>query len=149
MILNTRHFGKIEIDPEQILTFEEGLLGFESIRRYVLIPNPDKEVPFHWLQAVDDPDLAFVVTIPFLFKEDYEFDIPDKVIKQLEIEKQEDVVVYSIAVVPEDIRKMTINLQGPLIINGKNKKGKQIVLDDNTYSLKYRIFQETAQADQE
>ncbi len=148
MILNTRHFGKIEIDSEQILTFEDGLLGFESIRRYILIQNPDKEIPFHWLQAVDDPDLAFVVTIPFLFKEDYAFDIPDKVIKQLEIKNQEDVVVYSIAVVPEDIKKMTINLQGPLIINGKNKKGKQIVLDDNTYSLKYRIFQETAQAAQ-
>jgi flagellar assembly factor FliW len=149
VILNTKHFGEIEIDESQIITFEDGLLGFEHIKRYILIQNPDKEVPFHWLQAVDDPELAFVVTIPFLFKEDYEFDIPDKVIKQLGIEKHEDVVIYSIAVVPEDIKEMTINLQGPLIIHGKNKKGKQIVLDNNAYSLKYRIFKETAEAVQE
>ena len=146
MILDTKHFGKIEIDESQIITFEKGLLGFESIKRYIFIRNENEDIPFHWLQAVDKPEPAFVITIPFLFKENYEFDIPKKIIEQLEIEKKDDIVVYSIAVVPDDIQKTTINLQGPLIINTNNKKGKQIILDREDYGLKYCIFKETVYA---
>ncbi|QXM05166.1 flagellar assembly protein FliW [Crassaminicella indica] len=142
MILNTKHFGEIEIEQEKIITFEEGLLGFEDIKEYAMILNPDKEVAFHWLQAVNEPSLAFVITNPFLFKKDYDFYIPEKIVAALEIEKEEDVVIFSIAVVPQDIKKMTINLRGPLIVNTKNKKGKQIVLDTDKYPLKYFIFEE-------
>ncbi|QZY54318.1 flagellar assembly protein FliW [Crassaminicella profunda] len=142
MILTTKHFGEIEIDEEKIITFEEGILGFEDIKKYTVIVNPDKEVPFHWLQAVEYSDLAFVITNPFVFKKDYDFEIPEKVIEQLAIEKEEDVMIFSIAVVPEDMKKMTINLRGPLIMNIKNKKGKQIVLDTEKYSLKHCIFEE-------
>lgn len=142
MILNTKHFGEIEINEENMITFEDGLLAFEEIKKYVLIPNTDGEIPFHWLQAVEDPELAFVITNPFLFKTDYEFDIPEKVVKQLEIEKEEDVVIYSIAVVPEDLRQITINLKGPVIINGSKKKGRQVVLESDKYPLKHQIFQD-------
>ncbi|QEK11309.1 flagellar assembly protein FliW [Crassaminicella thermophila] len=142
MILNTKHFGKIEIDEEKIITFEEGLLGFEAIKKYTVIMNPDKEVPFHWLQAVEEPDLAFVITNPFLFKKDYDFYIPERIVDELEIQKEEDVMIFSIAVVPKELKNMTINLRGPLIINTNNKKGKQIVLDTDKYPLKYYIFEE-------
>ncbi|WZL73738.1 flagellar assembly protein FliW [Clostridiaceae bacterium 35-E11] len=145
MLLNTKHFGEIQIDENKILTFQEGLLGFEHIKQYTIIMNPDEEIPFHWLQAIDEPDLAFVITNPFLFKEDYAFDIPDKVIDQLQIEKQEDVMIFVIAVVPEELQKMTVNLRGPLVINVPAKKGKQMVLDGGGYSLKHKIFQEATE----
>lgn len=143
MIINTKQFGEMEIDEDKIITFEEGMLGFEDIKKYTVILNQDKDVPFNWLQAIDDSDLAFVITNPFLFKEDYEFDISDKVINELGIKKEEDVIIFSIAVVPKNLKKITINLRGPLIINIKNKKGKQIVLDQEKYKLKYYIFEET------
>ncbi len=143
MLLKTKHFGEIEINKDQIITFEEGLMGFEDIKQYTIILNPETEVPFHWLQSVDEPNLAFVITNPFLFKKDYTFDIPDKVVEQLSIQDKEDVAVFSIAVVPENIENMTINLRGPVIINSAKQKGKQIILDSENFPLKYNIFQPT------
>lgn len=143
MILQTKHFGEIDIDENRILTFKEGLLGFEHIKQFTLILNENGDVPFHWLQAIEDTDIAFVITNPFFFKSDYAFDIPDKVKRGLEIEKEEDVLVFSICVVPEDIAQMTMNLRGPLIININQKKGQQIVLDGDEYSLKHHIFKKT------
>ena len=141
MNLQTKHFGEIQIDPQKIITFEEGIPGFEHIKKYILIPNPDSENPFQWMQAIEEPNLSFVITDPFYFKEDYEFDIPEKVVQQLEIEKTEEVVVYSIAVVPENIEDITINLRGPLVVNIEKRKGKQLLLDGEAYALKYKIFQ--------
>lgn len=141
MNLQTKNFGEIHIDPQKIITFEDGLPGFEHIKQYILIPNPDAENPFQWMQAIEEPNLAFVITDPFYFKEDYEFDIPEKVIQQLHIEKKEEVAVYSIAVVPENIRDITLNLRGPLVVNIEKRKGKQLLLDGDAYALKYKIFQ--------
>jgi flagellar assembly factor FliW len=145
MLLNTKHFGEITVDENHILTFPEGLLGFESIKKYIFLSNPDPQIPFHWLQAIDDPNLAFVITNPFQFKKDYSFDIPEKVLRQFNIQKPEDILVYTIAVVPEDLQKMTINLRGPLIIHVGQKKGKQLILDGEEYSLKYYLFQPSAE----
>ncbi|KAB3539672.1 flagellar assembly protein FliW [Alkaliphilus pronyensis] len=142
MILNTRHFGEIEIKENEIINFVDGIPGFEGIEKYIIINNPDKEVPFNWLQAVDEPSLAFVVINPFIFKQDYDFQIPKNTIEKLEIKSHQDVLVQSIVVVPEDINKMTANLKAPIIINVRNKKAKQILLDDEKYQIKHYVLDE-------
>ena len=144
MILKTKHFGEIEVEEDKVILFLDGILGFEEVKKYTIIQNPNPEVPFHWLQSIDNPGLAFVITNPFLFKTDYAFDIPDKVLAHLGIVGKEDVAVFSIAVVPEELEKMTINLRGPIIINIEKQKGKQLVLDGEGYELKYHIFQTEA-----
>ncbi|WP_427338113.1 flagellar assembly protein FliW [Caloranaerobacter sp. DY30410] len=149
MLLNTKHFGQIEIDENSIITFPDGLLAFEKQKRFTIINNPDEEIPFKWLQSIDNPDLAFVIINPFLFKRDYEFDIPQSVVDKLDIKEEKDVLVYSIVVVPEDITKMTANLVGPIIINSKNKLGKQIILDDKRYTTKHLILDELGKSSQE
>ncbi|SHH69837.1 flagellar assembly factor FliW [Caloranaerobacter azorensis DSM 13643] len=149
MLLNTKHFGQIEIDEDSIITFPDGLLAFEEQKRFVIINNPDEEIPFKWLQSIDNPDLAFVIVNPFLFKRDYEFDIPQSVVDRLDIEREKDVLVYSIVVVPEDITKMTANLVGPIIINLKNRLAKQIILDDKRYTTKHLILDELGKLNQE
>lgn len=140
MKLSTRHFGEVEVDESEIISFSEGLLGFEDIKRYIIINNQDNEVPFNWLQSVDEPNLAFVITNPFIFVDNYEFNIPDKVVKSLELEKHEDLNIYSIVVVPESIENVTINLKGPVIVNRKSGKAKQVVLENDKYNLKHKIF---------
>ncbi|QIB27509.1 flagellar assembly protein FliW [Caloranaerobacter azorensis] len=149
MLLNTKHFGQIEIDEDSIITFPDGLLAFEEQKRFVIIDNPDEEIPFKWLQSIDNPDLAFVIINPFLFKRDYEFDIPQSVVDRLAIEREKDVLVYSIVVVPEDITKMTANLVGPIIINLKNRLAKQIILEDKRYTTKHLILEELGKSNQE
>ncbi|WP_432662667.1 flagellar assembly protein FliW [Wukongibacter baidiensis] len=140
MKLNTKHFGEIEINEENIISFPEGIPAFENVKKYVIIQNPNPELPFNWLQGVDEPNLTFVIVNPFLFKADYEFDIPQPTMDFLSIEKQEDIFICCIVSVPENIADTTMNLEAPIIINNKSNKGKQIVLDNGQYDIRYKIF---------
>jgi len=145
MLIDTRHFGQIEIDEKGIIDFPEGLPGFEYVKKFVLLSNSDEDNVFWWLQSVDKPDLAFVVIDPKYIKEDYEVDVPDEEVEVLNIDEKCDITVLSIVVVPEDITQMTANLKAPIIINNTNKKGKQVVLECKDYSIKHYIMQEHKQ----
>jgi len=136
----TKHFGELDIDEEKIIKFPEGLPGFEDEKEFIIINNEDEENPFQWLQSVRNPNLAFVIINPFQIFPDYDIIIPKTVQEKLRIEDEKDVAVYSIVVVPKDIKKMTVNLLGPLVINVKYKVGKQVILDDSRYSTKHYIF---------
>jgi len=140
MKLHASNFGEIEIDEEDILTFPEGILGFEECKKFIVINNPDEENPFDWLQSVDNEDLAFVIMNPFFVFPDYDITIPESAIEKLKIKDETDVFVYTIVVVPENLEDMTTNLSGPIIINGREKLGKQVILEDNRYTTKHYIF---------
>jgi len=142
MQINTKHFGEINIDEQKIIEFPQGIIAFEEIKKYIIIENEDKNIPFSWLQSVDNPDLAFVIINPFIFKSDYEFDIPEGVVDELEIIEKEDIAVFSIVVIPEDIKKMTANLLAPIVINTKKSRGKQIILNEYKYKTKHLILDE-------
>ena len=142
MLLQTKHFGEIEIAKESILRFESGLPGFEQLKEFTLIGSDDETSPFKWLQCVNEPQMAFAVANPFLIVKDYDFEFSDDSANRLGIEKGEDIAVYVIVVVPEDIKKMSMNLKAPLIINSRNKKGAQIILDTDKYTVRHYILDE-------
>lgn len=144
MLLETRHFGEIEVDESGIIEFKEGLPGFENVRKFVLLCDAaeGEDSPFKWLQGVDKPELAFVVVDPFLIKKDYDIEINDEVCKRLDIEKVQDVKLYSIVVVPDDPAKISMNLKAPVVINVENKKGAQVVLDTDMYGVRHYILDE-------
>ncbi len=142
MLLNTKHFGEIEIDENKVINFKEGILGFEDTKRYIVLYNGDETSPFRWLQGVDDGQLAFAVINPFQILKDYDIEIPDEATDSLKIDSIEDIMVLSIVVVPEDLTKMTMNLKAPVIINTKNNSGMQVVLDTDTYSVRHYIVEE-------
>lgn len=137
MRIATKFLGEIEIVEQDILTFEQGLLGLEDYKKFVLLPI-DESLPLVLLQSVDQMEVGFVVAYPFAFKKDYGFDISDEDRKQLQIEKEEDALTYTIVTMKETLQDSTINLLAPLIINLDKKLGKQIILQDNkTYPLRY------------
>ncbi len=142
MLIKTRNFGEIDVDREKILFFEEGIPGFENVKQFILLDTDDAESPFKWLQSVDSPELAFAVVNPFMILRSYDFEIDDNTVEALEIEKPEDVLVYSIVVVPEDVSKMTMNLKAPVLINSRNRKGMQVVLDTDKYGVRHYILEE-------
>lgn len=146
MKLTTRHFGEIEFPDETIINFPEGLVGFEDQKRFVFIENSDPEVPFHWLQSVDQEDLAFVVVNPMAIKPDYEFEVPKDIEKRMELDSAEDVALLSIVVVPEEIEKMTMNLLAPLVFNAAKRIGFQVVLIDERYTTKHLVAEELEKA---
>jgi flagellar assembly factor FliW len=83
-----------------------------------------------------------VVVDPRLCKQDYVVDIEDAEVAILDIRDTGKVLIYSIVVVPEDLSKMTANLKAPVLINTENNKGKQVILNNEDYPIKYYILQQ-------
>lgn len=126
------------------VTFPRGLLGFEDCRRFRLELNPEWD-PFAKLDATDEDRLSFVVAPPRLFLRDYTAQIDPREVVELDISDAGDVELWAIVTVPDDPRQMSANLQGPIVINRANGKGKQVVLTRSHYSTQHLIFEpETA-----
>ena len=142
MIVETTHFGKIEIQEENIIIFEEGIPGFEDIHNYGIINNEDPESPFCWIQAIEKPELAFALVDPFAIKKDYDFELNEENVSALGIEEPSHVAVYAIVVVPEDLNKISMNLKAPIIVNTNNKKAAQIILNSDKYTVRHFIIDE-------
>lgn len=139
MKLNTPYLGEIEYEKDEVIIFEQGLYGFEDRQKFILINLDDAEFPFNWLQSIENEELSFVLTSPFLFVENYEFELPDQVAETLSIEKPEDALILSTVVLNEELNKSTMNLQAPIIINRNSNKGRQIILEED-YDLKYKFL---------
>lgn len=145
MKIETVNFGTIEIEEDKVIYFKEGIPGFEDEKEFVIILNEDLDNPFHFLQSKNTGELSFVIVNPFEIFKDYDIEIPETTVKKLKIEKKEDLVIYSIVVVPEDISKMTVNLLGPIVINSREKLGKQVIIEDSRYTTKELIFKEASE----
>jgi flagellar assembly factor FliW len=131
--------GEIEIDQETIITFERGILGFPNLKKYALI-DLDSSSPLKYLQALEDENIGFVVTNPIIFKSDYEIKIKRNDLEEIGINNPKHILSLVIVHVPENPEEMTANLKGPIIINSNLRKGKQLVLDQTDYELKYRLL---------
>lgn len=139
MELKTSGFGIISYKEEDVVVFDAGLYGFEDNRSFLYIPSDDDQFQFSWLQSIEDPDLVFIVTDPFLFVENYDFELDAETMDRLKIATADDLSILSIVNIDEEVEKTTINTKAPIIINSATKEGKQIVLSEE-YPYKYFIF---------
>lgn len=140
MKIKTKFFGEIEIDEKQIINFVDGIPGFPEYKKYVILN--DEELDFTFLQSIDEKDLCFITLPPAAIVGDYSFDLSDETVEKLELEKPEDAATLAILNIPEDFKKMTANLKAPIVINTKNNKGIQELLDGDNYSMKHQVFKE-------
>lgn len=140
MIVKSRNFGEIEVEESSIITFDEGIPGFEQLRKFVLVTDDDN--PFYWLQSAEDKDIAFAMLDIFKYIPDYNPCVEDDLVKDIVDKEEKDIEIYNIAVIPEDVEKMTVNLKAPVIINTKSMKGKQVISNNEEYPIKYYIYKE-------
>ncbi len=131
MKINTTRFGEIDIEEDKIISFPLGIPGFPHLKRYILLDYKD---PIKWLHAVEDPEVAFIVTEPFSFFHDYSLTVEDDVEEFLEIKDAGDTVVFVILNVSENA--LNANLKAPLIVNIAKLKAVQIILEDDRYSFR-------------
>ncbi|MCQ2981755.1 MAG: flagellar assembly protein FliW [Treponemataceae bacterium] len=127
----------------QKITIPQGLFGFEDRKNYTL--SESDYDPFMWLQSDEEKALAFLVVDPFVFRPDYEIDVDDSSLADIGISDPSDVIVMVIVTIPGNGQPITANLQGPLVINKKNGKAKQIVLADQKWCTKHDILAESKQ----
>lgn len=133
MLVNTSRFGQVEVDDQRVITFPKGLLGFPRYKQFVLI-QPADDSYFFWLQSVDAPELAFVVTDPSLFVADYEVPLRADQLQELGIELPEQAQVF--VIVNKRGTVLTGNLQGPLVIHTIRRTGEQLVLADKRFNTR-------------
>jgi flagellar assembly factor FliW len=140
MRFDTTRFGQINVKSEDIIIFPDGPLGFPDCTRFTFI-DEDRAVPFRMLQSLDNPALAFVVVDPLISRPDYHFDVTREDLKLIKAESTENLLVYCIVTMSRNIHEVTVNLQGPLVINPSHRLGHQFVLVDTDYTTREKLIQ--------
>ena len=133
MIIESDQLGSVDIDESKILSFPDGLLGFPEIQRFAVVDAGD-EGTYFWLQAIDDPQLAFLAAVPWAFFPDYAPVLADADQDALDLTSAEDATLFCLLTITDDA--VTANLLGPLVVNTTTQKGRQVVLGDSEYSTR-------------
>jgi flagellar assembly factor FliW len=123
-----------------VIVFEEGLPGFEHCKRFEF-GEVEEAAPFGTLRSLDDEEISFLVVDPFLFYEEYEFDLPETATGELRLESAEPLLIRAIVTLREELESATINLVAPIAINIENKLGRQIILSNTPYSTRHQLFE--------
>lgn len=143
MKVKTNIFGEIEVDESRFLIFEDGILGFPDLKRFMLIHDEESagQNLISWMQSIDEPAFAMPVIDPLRVCPEYNPEVEDELLKPLGDLNPDEILVLTTVTVPPEIEKMTSNLKAPFIINAENLKACQIILDDEKYLIKYPIYE--------
>lgn len=135
--LKSTRFGEMEIPVSSVITFPFGLIGFPDAHRFTML---DYNPPFSWLHAIDQIDLAFVVVNGAEFGEGYKFSVPygDR---DIDLVEGDDIAIINLVSVRTDPTMTTVNLKAPVIVNLKNMKARQIVLDDQRFPTRLPLWE--------
>lgn len=148
MLIQTKHFGQIDLDEEKIIHFDNGIMGFEDYKKFTILYNNEKrdKPVISWLQSVDHADLALPVINPLFVREDYNPCVEDELLDAIGELTEENLVIFLTLTVPADITKMTSNLRAPIIINADTRRGCQIIVENQDYQVKYPVYEKFLQA---
>jgi len=140
--VNNLDYKILDLKPENIFTFPEGIPGFEKVKRFVILTHPE-EAPFARLTAVDF-DLCFIVVIPWVIFPEYKPDIDDEDLKKIGSPLPEQLLILCIVNIPQGKpQESTMNLVAPLIINVKKGLGKQVIINNyKEYTSKFKIWKD-------
>ncbi len=133
--INTRDFGEIEVDRDSVVEMSSPILGFEEYRTYALLSEDENGLA--WLQSTEEPSLCFVLFSTVVF-EDYEPDFTDTPASGIDEDGRK---VFVIATVPKDVKKATVNLKSPLVINCKTHCAAQVVLEQD-FPVRFPLYSE-------
>lgn len=142
MLINTTRFGNVEVKEGDVIHFLEGLLGFNDLRNFVLLDDPDDDI-FAWLQSCEVGNVAFPILEPEIFSDTYKVKLGKRDFEALNLtDLQSNARVYTIITIPDDPKMMTANLKAPVIINVSERKARQCVLQDNDMPIRHQMFTE-------
>ncbi len=141
MKTSTTRFGELEVRKEDILEFPEGILGFESLRKFFIV-DPGDSTLILWLQSIENSSIAFPIIEPKIFKPDYVAKLLPSDLNSIQLQDTAGAKIYTILTIPSDISKMSANLKAPIVINNQKRMARQIVLQDSKLSLTHEMYKE-------
>jgi flagellar assembly factor FliW len=137
MDIESTRFGRMSVDDERIITVPKGLLGFPNHTRFALIQTGEENY-FFWLQSIDEPNLAFVVTDPSIFFKDYDVPIREETQTELQLSDISHAQVFVICNKVDEW--LTGNLLGPIVVNAANRTGQQVVLTEKKWTTRQPLL---------
>lgn len=140
MQLETTRFGVIDVDPDDVITFTQPIIGFQEYRRFILLPASEDGL-VKWLQSTESGDLAFLLMNPRDIVADYKVRLNELELSELAVSSVDALDVYTLLVIPEDPSKVRTNLKAPILINPKLRLGRQTVLERSDYPIQFFLAQ--------
>lgn len=142
MKIKTKIFGEIEISEEKIVTFQDGIIGFPEMKRFALLHDEERGAGagIRFLQSLDEPGFAMPVMDPLAVKPDYDPEVDDELLASVGDITEENLLVLVTVSIPGDLKKMSVNLQGPIIINIDEHKACQLIVENGSYPVKFPVY---------
>lgn len=129
VVVASRLFGPLSVNPGSFITFLDGLPGFAGERRFILLPAAPEGV--YWLQAVEEGSVAFLLVDPFPIFPGYEVELPD------DDGAGAPPIVLSVVTLPREDEPSTANLQAPVLLDLERRMGWQAILADSGYGARH------------
>lgn len=137
MKILTKYFGEVTIESKTTLYFKDGIFGFEDEKEFALLQFSDEDSFLLCLQSIKTPYLAFTVVNPFMFMIDYKPVLSDDELKQMQVNKSEELCFYNMCRIKKPVSDSTINLRCPIVINDSTRQAKQVILDN--YEMRFPL----------
>lgn len=134
----TTRFGMLSITEEKVIHFVQGLPGFRTLRRFILLDH-DQDGTFKWLQSMEDPNVAFLITNPALYRPDYTVPLRKPEIESLGVRDASALVSFVMVCVSRGTNELSLNLKGPVVFNSENMRAIQCIIDREDYPSHYVI----------
>ncbi len=142
MLIKTKFFGDVDIADDKVITLVNGLLGFDELKKYVILFDSDKSSgeSISWFQSADEQTLALPVINPLLVKNDYNPMVDDDILAPLGEPGEDGYFVLVTMRITSDPKEVSCNLKAPIIINPKTLLGCQIIVENEDYPIRYNIY---------
>ena len=141
MKLQTKYFGEIEYDADEMLSFPNGLFGFEEEKQFLLLPFEGSAGTLLCFQSVVTPALAFVAMDPFALRPDYAPVLSPGELKAMGVKESQELAFYVLCVVKKPVSDSTVNLKCPVAINPETRAAQQIILETDVYDMRHPLAQ--------
>ncbi len=135
MRIETARFGSIDVNEEHLIHFRDGIIGFSTLKQYVLIESPSMPLVL-WLQSTERPGVAFPLIEPYFFRRDYKVSLSEADKSSIKFEEGDRTKVFDVLTIPEDMTKMTVNLKAPIVVNLDKSAASQVILQDKTLEVR-------------
>ena len=131
MMIQTGQCGEIEVSEDTLLTFPSGIVGFPAVQQFVVL-DVEEDCQYQWFQSATEPDLAFIIIDVHLLDPEFQVEVSDEGLAELEITETDPVLVMAVVTLPPGRpEQATANLRAPLVVNLRTRKGKQLILHES------------------
>ena len=127
MLVQTTRFGQLQSSQEEVIIFPQGLIGFESSRHWLIVPDPENE-DVAWLQSLSQAQVALPMISPRKYVPDYKVSVPKRELTCLNVRSTDR--LYVLTIVSKTGKSLTTNLRSPIIVNLTKRLACQAITTD-------------------